>query len=256
MPSAVRRLVCILVIADISAFIPGTDASQPSQSGIEQRQQDPAERPTFKTSATLVTVDAVVTDKEGRHVTDLTADDFEVVHAGKRQPLRHAVYVSSAGRPVMTPEWPEQPVRAAVPDTPPGTLSAALRRPPALFRRTIAIVVDDLGLSFESTANVRRALRRFVDERVEAGDLVAIVRTSGGIGSLQQFTTDKRLLHAAVNRVRWTIASRAGVAAFAPVEPRDRFKVYNDPTRSDVRPSRSAGERELGARRACSTAHA
>jgi len=56
MPSAVRRLVCILVIAGIGAFIPGADASQPSQSGIEQRQEDPAERPTFKTSATLVTV--------------------------------------------------------------------------------------------------------------------------------------------------------------------------------------------------------
>jgi len=33
-------------------------------------------------------------------------------------------------------------------------------------RRTIALVVDDLGLSFESTNYVRRALRKFVDQQM------------------------------------------------------------------------------------------
>ena len=46
-------------------------------------------------------------------------------------------------------------------------------------RRTIAIVVDDLGLSFESTHFVRRALKKFVDEQMQTGDLVAIIRTGG-----------------------------------------------------------------------------
>ena len=65
---------------------------------------------------------------------------------------------------------------------------------PGQIRRTIAIVVDDLGLSFASTARVREVRRHFVDEEVQTGDLVAILRTGAGMGALHQFTTDRRLL--------------------------------------------------------------
>ena len=50
---------------------------------------------------------------------------------------------------------------------------------------------------------MRRALKKFVDEQMQPGDLVAIIRTSGGIGALQQFTADKRQLYAAIERVKW-----------------------------------------------------
>ena len=86
-------------------------------------------------------------------------------------------------------------------------------------RRTIAIVVDDLGLSFESTYFVRRALKKFVDEQMQPGDLVAIIRSSGGMGALQSFTADRRQLYASIERVKWYPAGRAGVAAFGPMEP-------------------------------------
>ena len=80
-------------------------------------------------------------------------------------------------------------------------------------------MVDDLGLSFESTANVRKMLTQYVDSKVRPGDLVAIIRTAGGVGALQQFTTDRRLLHAAIDRVRWSLQSRSGVASFEAVTP-------------------------------------
>src|SRR5215207_3290108 len=44
-----------------------------------------------------------------------------------------------------------------------------------------------------STVDARAALRKFVDEQVQPGDLVAILRTAGGVGALQQFTTDRRM---------------------------------------------------------------
>jgi len=34
----------------------------------------------------------------------------------------------------------------------------------------------------------------FIDKQLQPNDLVAIIRTGGDIGALQQFTTDKRLL--------------------------------------------------------------
>ena len=68
--------------------------------------------------------------------------------------------------------------------------------------RVMAIVVDDLRMSFRSTVDVRTMLNRYVDRQFRPGDLVAIIRTAGGAGALQQFTSDRRLLKAAVERVR------------------------------------------------------
>jgi hypothetical protein len=94
---------------------------------VAPRAQEPAGRsdqPVFRTSATLVTVDAVVTDEQGRHVTDLAPDDFEVEQSRRRQTLRQPVYVQlisggAAGAPVpeanrpvpsaMAPVWDPSP---------------------------------------------------------------------------------------------------------------------------------------------------
>src|SRR5205809_1340328 len=51
------------------------------------------------------------------------------------------------------------------------------------------------------------------------GVLVYIIRTSGGMGALQQFTSDKRQLYAAIERVKWNAIGRSGVGAFAAIEP-------------------------------------
>src|SRR5205085_8129921 len=89
---------------------------------------------------------------------------------------------------------------------------------PEQVRRTIALVVDDLTLSFESTYYVRRALKKFVDEQLQDGDLVAIIRTGAGIGALQQFTTDRRQLYAAIEKIRWNPVGNGNIGAFAPLE--------------------------------------
>jgi VWFA-related protein len=78
--------------------------------------------------------------------------------------------------------------------------------------------VDDLGISFESIGFVQKALRKFVDQQMQPNDLVAIIRTSAGMGALQQFTSDKRLLYAAIERVRWNARGRSGTSPFAAIE--------------------------------------
>jgi hypothetical protein len=62
-------------------------------------------------------------------------------------------------------------------------------------------VVDDLGLSFDSITRVRESISRWVDNEMQPTDLVAVIRTSAGMGSLQQFTSDKRILRAAIELV-------------------------------------------------------
>ncbi len=190
-------------------------ASQPAST------QQAQERPVFRTGTNLAIIDAVVVDGDGRHVRDLTAEDFEVVQQGRTHQVRQALYVAAGLQP-------RAPGPAATPNETPAPSAAAaprgIRSPdaaPAPDARVVAIVVDDLSLSFESTAAVRAALTQFVDGEVVAGDLVAILRTSAGVGTLQQFTTDTRLLRAAIDRLNWTVLSRAGITSFAPLAPDD-----------------------------------
>ena len=179
-----------------------------------QAPRDPPQQPAasvVRVSLSLVQVDAVVTDKAGRHVTDLSAADFEIYEDGRLQEITHCSYVALPRR-VATPAPPAAPSGAP----PPPPQPTRIRREDT--RRTLALVVDDLGLSFRSTIEVREALKKFVDEQMEPGDLVAIVRAGGGMGALQQFTADKRLLHSAIERVRFNSAmSRVGVDPFAPI---------------------------------------
>jgi VWFA-related protein len=108
-------------------------------------------------------------------------------------------------------------------------------------RRTIALVVDDLGLSFESTYFVREALKKFLDQQMQPDDLVAIVRTGGGIGALQQFTSDKRQLYAAVEKVKWNLSGRGQVSAFAAMGS-DQLGGALGGNATDAGPDRQSGE--------------
>ncbi|HZH35581.1 MAG TPA: VWA domain-containing protein, partial [Pyrinomonadaceae bacterium] len=161
----------------------------------------------------LIQIDATVTDKNGKIVTDLTAEDFEIFENKEKQEITNFSFVSVEPRTSAEKLNAGKPDRNAPPAPP---VSTNLK--PEQVRRTIALVVDDLGLSFQSIAFVRQALKRFVDEQMQPGDLVAIVRTGGGIGALQQFTSDKRRLYAAIDRVMWNPRGRGGIGAFAPIE--------------------------------------
>ena len=162
-----------------------------------------------KLSVTLVQVDAVVTDGKGRLVTDLQEGDFEILEDGKRQHITNFSFVRT--QPVSAPPAPVTQI--------PGAPSLALppvRLRPDQVRRTIAIVIDDLSLSMGSAESVQYHLRKYVEQQIEPGDLVAIIRASGGMGALQQFTADKRQLRSAVDRIRWNPQSgRIGV--FTPI---------------------------------------
>ena len=62
----------------------------------------------------------------------------------------------------------------------------------------MVLVVDDLSLSFESMYCGAPALRKFIDEQMQPGDLVALWETGRSNSVFQQFTSDKRVLQAAV----------------------------------------------------------
>lgn len=164
-----------------------------------------------KISTALVQVDVTVTDKNGKVITDLKPEDFEIFENGEKQNISNFSFVSSSSQSNQPPTKPNPNDKLAVPIPP-----TQIR--PEQVRRTIALVVDDLTLSFESTYYVQRALKKFVNEQMQDGDLVAIIRTGGGIGALQQFSSDKRQLFAAIEKVRWNPIGNGKIGAFSPIE--------------------------------------
>jgi len=163
----------------------------------------PQPEPVIRISVTLVQVDAVVTDSRGRQVTDLKAEDFEVRQDGNPQKITNFSYVPVSG------------FRIASAPAAPGRGPATPLRPEQV-RRTMALVVDDIGISYESSLTIRQTLKQYVETQMQPGDLAAIVRTGAGMGALQSFTSDRRQLLAAIERVRWNPQGRVGVESFAP----------------------------------------
>ncbi|HKE03783.1 MAG TPA: VWA domain-containing protein [Blastocatellia bacterium] len=187
------------------------DAKQPgSQTPV--REQDPPVR----ISTQLVQIDATVTDKKGEHVEDLSEDDFELTVDGKKQNITYFRLVK-----LPEPKAPE-PAAANAPKSATPPPSAPMKTiAPERVARTVAFVVDDLGLSYESTYYARRAIKKFVDEQMQEGDLVGIIRTGRGLGALQQFTTDKRVLYAAIEKLTWNPYSRDMIPHFGTVDNDD-----------------------------------
>lgn len=154
----------------------------------------------------LVQVDVVVT-KDGKHIVNLKPEDFEILEDGRPRQITSFAYVSTSGPPpdtVVTTNNAESPVVIPKPPL------------PKEIKRTVAIVVDDLGMSFQTMANLRTYLTKFLNENVRPNDLIAIIRTGGEVGALQQFTSDARVLANAVADLKWNPCSRVGASVLSP----------------------------------------
>ena len=173
-----------------------------------------------KVTTNLVQVDAIVTDKQGRPVTNLRPEDFELSENGRIRQITNFSYISLTGEQSMPGETSsrrtnKRDVRESVP---PVTLHSAH---PEQVRRAIAILIDDFGLSFESFARLRTALEKFIEEHTLPTDFIGVIRCSGGPGLMQQFTVNRSQIIATIKRLRWYPTGRGGMSAFESLSPLD-----------------------------------
>lgn len=195
-------------------------ASSPQSASLPAPGQNPTrDDEVVRITTNLVQVDAVVTDRDGNQVTDLRPEDFEILENGHPRQISHFSYITTS--PTIVPTSSIKPAKPA------GKSNLAIVPPvrlqPTKVQRTIALVVDDLTMSADSIYYTRKALKKYVDEQVRPGDLVAIIRVSAGVGTLQQFTNDQRQLYAAIERVRWLAYGGGGHSVVAAVNPLDRL---------------------------------
>lgn len=155
-----RRVASLLAFALAAAVYPAAQAP-PAQDPPQQPQ-----RPVFRGGIDSVSVDAVVTDKQGRPVLDLTAEDFEVREDGKPQAI-------DTFRLVRTGDALAGPTRSG------GTssiLSMAQQNTETGRdeNRLFAIFLDDYHTRRLNSLRVRQQLADFV-RTLQPSDLVALV---------------------------------------------------------------------------------
>lgn len=175
---------------------PQSSATPPAEQGYD----------VVKINTNLVQVDVVVTDKQGRQVTDLKAEDFEIFEGGRTLFPEFFSYV---------------PLGSLVTDQ-----STAGHPSARDLRRVFVFVVSnpiiEVGFSFpgpgggpprsgnfSTQARAQRAadaarslLTWFVDTQMTDLDLAAIADTDVELGVLSSFTNDRDVLRAAIKQVR------------------------------------------------------
>jgi len=152
--------------------------------------QIPPGAPTIRTETRLVLVDAVVRDKKGNYVTDLSAKDFKVYEDDKQQSVKTFSFGADP---------------AAPPDT---------------HRRYMVLFFDLSSMAPADQMRARQEAAKFIDANVGPDRLVAIVNFGGSLQIAQNFTDDVARLKQVVSGVRMSATSTAQVAMVGGRGPR------------------------------------
>ena len=147
--------------------------------------------PVFGSEVELITVDAVVLNKLGKAVPGLTREDFQVSEDGK--PVE-----------IVSFEAVVEPDEAPLPERTPLASETATneRSSGSAAGRAFAIVIDDLGMAPERSADAREAVRAFLERGVRTGDEVLLGTASGDAWWSGRIPEDREDLLAVSARAR------------------------------------------------------
>jgi VWFA-related protein len=126
----------------------------------------------IKRETKLVLVDAVVTDKKGNYIHDLTRNDFKVFEDNKEQ----AVSTFSSGAEATTQ--------------------------PNGQRHYLILFFDNSTMAAPDQIQARGAAQKFIDANAGPDRLMAVVDFGGALRIVQNFTANAQVLRAAVSGVK------------------------------------------------------
>ena len=166
-------LPLLLLVPDKGAQFQTTSSTSPLRLGD-----------TVKVGVSEVLLDIIASDRRGRQIRDLKAEEFEIYEDGVKQQitsLRQVEAEASAS---------SEPVAA-----PTGTLSAALD--PLRQIRLVTLVFDQLGLEARQLA--QRAALDFLETELKQNVFVAVFKIDLRLAILHQFSNNREALRKAVD---------------------------------------------------------
>jgi VWFA-related protein len=195
----------------------GGDPRKPPQAEKDAAKDTEAASFTLKVPVDVVVVNATVTDKNGRPVRDLTAQDFKVFEDGKQQPI-HTFGVETyqksrvvAANPVPPALNAPSPSKGPTPASSEAGASDDASWPP----RNLVLFLDDLVMyQPEFFPPILSAMRRFVENELGAADQVSMMTASGLAQS--PFTSDKKQLRANLDEIEKNFNRRRRYLSICP----------------------------------------
>lgn len=178
-----RHLLSFLCLTALVHSAPAPASAQ------QQRPQQPSDD-VLRVNTELVQTAVTVLDKNGRFVEGLDRSQFELHVDGQPRPISFFERIT-AGSEREAQLTRKDDLKAV----PPSNTGATIRG------RTIVFFIDDMHLSADSLHRSREMLRKFLANEMGSRDSVAIVSASGQLGFLQQFTHNKEVLSAAIERL-------------------------------------------------------
>ena len=161
-------------------------------------QQQPAPAPFTETlNVEVANVEVFVTDKQGRPVTGLGKEDFELFVDSERTPIAN-FYAATDGRPAL-PTPP--PLTTDAPSVAETTAPA-----PATQRLHVAVVVDNDHIRAVNRKRAFRELRSFLSTRLREDDRVTIISLDPEPTFHSDFSTDRRAAGALLDHIERTSA--------------------------------------------------
>jgi VWFA-related protein len=226
-------LVALLVAGLALAQSPQQSANPPAQPSTNQSApvavpmpaSPPASPPSSKqnpasvlrTSSDLVRIDVEVTDKSGKPIKGLRADQFVVTDNGKPQAISTFSYadiesIEMAGtedaKPIVVPvdnEGPNAPSEEAISDQ--------LRD-----RRLIVLFFDLTSMQTDDLIRAHDAAQKFVKQQMTKADVVAVVAFSTRLNVLANFTNDRSIIDKAIAQLTANSSSDLANPLYAAAE--------------------------------------
>jgi VWFA-related protein len=184
-----RKPTLLIIVAFLSLTSVSAQEKKPTPSPKPVEVED-----VVRVTTELVQTDVMVFDKDGKFVSGLKPEQFELVIAGQPQPI--AFFDS-----VVTGRNERAALRAARDNKPSQPLTEP--EPASDQGRTILFFVNDVHLAPASLALANKTLTQFIDTMLSPNDQVAITSASGQIGFLQQLTNNPTVLRAALDRLKF-----------------------------------------------------
>jgi len=143
----------------------------------------------FTARSELVLIPTLVTDKSGNHITGLKKEDFTVLENGAEQKVATFEEITSDAQRMTRPRNPNE-------------FSNSLAGG-STNRRITLIVLDFINTKFADQAYARQDLLKYLTQSVDQHEPTALYTlTRNGIQVIHDFTTDPRVLVAALHKVK------------------------------------------------------
>ena len=180
-----------------------TFSGAPGQSSTQQPQDDKDKQGLYRmrVESELVLVNVVARDKQGKLVPDLKREDFTVLEDGKPQRVLSFDFENLDMQPVVAAPGPAQgSTNGAAPAAVKPILTAKDADQALSNKRVMVLFFDLTSMAPDETERSVQAAKKYVQTKMTAADLIAIVSLASSLRLDQDFTNDQARLLRVLNR--------------------------------------------------------